>query len=134
MRGASREASDEALPARAARDGAAFEPLVLRHSAAPHGHFARRAPEAADGLLAERWLQAYAARRGFDTARGPARARLFGVARNALSAHWRRTPRHGHAAAPGMKPIGHAEDSKGRAGARSGSRRGAGTRPGRDVT
>ncbi|MEU5951947.1 RNA polymerase sigma factor [Streptomyces sp. NPDC047525] len=81
---------DEELLARTARDPAAFEPLVVRHSAALHGYFARRAPAAADDLLAELWLQAYAARRGFDAARGPARAWLFGVARNVLSAHWRR--------------------------------------------
>ncbi|MGI5195089.1 RNA polymerase sigma factor [Streptomyces sp. CA-288835] len=81
---------DEELLARAARDPAAFEPLVVRHSAALHGYFARRAPGAADDLLAELWLQAYATRRGFDAGRGPARAWLFGVARNVLSAHWRR--------------------------------------------
>ncbi|GGO56989.1 RNA polymerase sigma factor [Streptomyces lasiicapitis] len=84
---------DEELLSRTARDPAAFEPLVVRHSAALHGYFARRAPHAADDLLAELWLQAYAARRGFDPARGPARAWLFGVARNVLSAHWRRTAR-----------------------------------------
>ncbi|MFF1698749.1 RNA polymerase sigma factor [Streptomyces sp. NPDC058257] len=62
-------------------------------STALHGYFARRAPAAADDLLAELWLQAYAARRGFDAIRGPARAWLFGVARNVLSAHWRRIER-----------------------------------------
>ncbi|EPH40369.1 hypothetical protein STRAU_6632 [Streptomyces aurantiacus JA 4570] len=84
---------DEELLSRTARDTAAFEPLVVRHSAALHGYFARRAPGAADDLLAELWLQAYTARRGFDPARGPVRAWLFGVARNVLSAHWRRTAR-----------------------------------------
>ncbi|QEU92075.1 sigma-70 family RNA polymerase sigma factor [Streptomyces kanamyceticus] len=96
--------SDEALLARAARDATAFEPLVVRHSAALHGYFARRAPGAADDLLAEAWLQAYAARRGFDAARGPARAWLFGVARNVLSAHWR------HAARQRPGPSGEARD------------------------
>ena len=81
---------DEELLGRTARDPASFEPLVERHSAALHGYFARRAPGAADDLLAELWLQAYAARHGFDPARGSARAWLFGVARNVLSAHWRR--------------------------------------------
>ncbi|MFC7830880.1 RNA polymerase sigma factor [Streptomyces sp. NPDC057375] len=76
---------------RAQCDGSAFEPLVRRHSAALHAYFARRAPAAADDLLAELWLQAYSARRGFDPARGPARAWLFGVARNVLAGHWRRT-------------------------------------------
>ncbi|MEV0522563.1 RNA polymerase sigma factor [Streptomyces sp. NPDC050439] len=84
---------DDELLARTARDPAAFEPLVVRHSAALHGYFARRAPAAADDLVAELWLQAYAARHGFDPDRGPARAWLFGVARNVLSAHWRRLDR-----------------------------------------
>ncbi|MFF1709756.1 RNA polymerase sigma factor [Streptomyces sp. NPDC058268] len=91
---------DEELLARTARDPAAFEPLVVRHSAALHGYFARRAPAAADDLLAELWLRAYAARQGFDAARGPARAWLFGVARNVLSAHWRRLAQQ-HTGPPG---------------------------------
>ncbi|MER5480628.1 sigma-70 family RNA polymerase sigma factor [Streptomyces sp. NPDC002734] len=82
--------ADEALLTRAARDGSAFETLVRRHSTALHGYFARRAPEAADDLLSECWLQAYTTRRGFDAGRGSARAWLFGVARNVLSTHWRR--------------------------------------------
>ncbi|MFG2660953.1 RNA polymerase sigma factor [Streptomyces sp. NPDC048425] len=86
-------ATDEVLLARARWDAAAFEPLVRRHSAALHGYFARRAPGAADDLLAEAWLQAYTARHGFDADRGPARAWLFGVARNVLTTHWRRIER-----------------------------------------
>ncbi|MGW5276090.1 RNA polymerase sigma factor [Streptomyces sp. NPDC004044] len=86
--------------ASSARDPAAFEPLVTRHSTALHGYFARRAPVAADDLLAEVWLQAYAARRTFDPARGSARAWLFGVARNVLSAHWRRLAQD----RPGLPP------------------------------
>ncbi|MEV7196707.1 RNA polymerase sigma factor [Streptomyces sp. NPDC093510] len=85
--------SDEELLVRAARDASAFEPLVRRHAPALHGYFTRRAPGAADDLLAEAWLQAYTARQGFDAGRGPARAWLFGVARNVLSAHWRRIER-----------------------------------------
>ncbi|MFK4071673.1 RNA polymerase sigma factor [Streptomyces sp. NPDC029674] len=90
---ASDAVSDDELLVRAAHDASAFEPLVRRHAPALHGYFARRAPGAADDLLAEAWLQAYTARRGFDAARGPARAWLFGVARNVLSAHWRRSCR-----------------------------------------
>ncbi|MGW2230092.1 hypothetical protein [Streptomyces formicae] len=67
-------AGGEALPARAARDATAFEPLVVRRSAAPHGYVAGRAPGASGDLLAEAPLQAYAARRGFDATRGHARA------------------------------------------------------------
>ncbi len=59
-----------------------------------HGYFARRAAGAADDLLAEAWLRAYAGRTTYDAARGPARAWLFGVARNVLAAHWRGQERH----------------------------------------
>ncbi|MEU5420532.1 RNA polymerase sigma factor [Streptomyces sp. NPDC001407] len=82
-------ATDEELLARSGTDASAFEPLVERHSRALHGYFARRAPGAADDLLAEAWLRAYAGRGTYDAARGPVRAWLFGVARNVLAAHWR---------------------------------------------
>ncbi|MEU3248315.1 MULTISPECIES: RNA polymerase sigma factor [unclassified Streptomyces] len=77
----------------AADDPAAFAPLVEKYSAALHGYFARRMPGAADDLLAEVWLQAFAARRTFDASRGSARGWLFGVARNVLAGHARRTAR-----------------------------------------
>jgi RNA polymerase sigma-70 factor (ECF subfamily) len=97
--------SDALLLASAAPEdaGAAFTTLVERHSAALHAYFARRVPAAADDLLGEAWLQAYAARRGYDARRGTARAWLFGVARNILAAHLRRTAttRHGGEAAAG---------------------------------
>ncbi|MGW2472814.1 RNA polymerase sigma factor [Streptomyces sp. NPDC001665] len=78
---------DEDLLARSAREPTAFEPLVARHSAALHGYLVRRAPSAADDLLSEVWLQAYAHRATFDAGRGSARGWLFGVARNVLSRH-----------------------------------------------
>ncbi|WP_327122008.1 RNA polymerase sigma factor [Streptomyces sp. NBC_01341] len=78
---------------RAADDPAAFTPLVEKYSTALHGYFARRMPGAADDLLAEVWLQAFAARRTFDASRGSARGWLFGVARNVLAGHARRTVR-----------------------------------------
>ncbi|MGK5637915.1 RNA polymerase sigma factor [Streptomyces sp. URMC 126] len=86
--------SDDELLARSAGEARAFEPLVGRHAAALHGYFARRAPGAADDLLAEAWLQAFTARGTYDPARGTARAWLFGVARNVLAAHWRGEVRH----------------------------------------
>ncbi|MEV6008022.1 sigma-70 family RNA polymerase sigma factor [Streptomyces sp. NPDC051976] len=82
-------AADDAALADSADDPAAFTPLVPRHSAALHGYLARRAPAAADDLLAEVWLRAFAGRAGFDPARGTARAWLFGVARHVLAAHLR---------------------------------------------
>ncbi|MFJ9585248.1 RNA polymerase sigma factor [Streptomyces acidicola] len=81
---------DDELLLRSRQDPTAFEPLVARHSAALHGYLVRRAPDAADDLLSELWLRAYAGRHGFDAARGTARAWLFGVARHVLAAHWRR--------------------------------------------
>ncbi|WNI24319.1 RNA polymerase sigma factor [Streptomyces sp. ITFR-16] len=78
---------DEDLLTRSAREPTAFEPLVARHSAALHGYLVRRAPSAADDLLSEVWLQAYAHRGAFDAARGSARGWLFGVARNVLARH-----------------------------------------------
>lgn len=82
--------ADEQLLTWSAKNPAAFETLVVRHSVSLHGYLARRAPDAADDLLSETWLQAFAGRAGFDARRGTARAWLFGVARNVLSGHWRR--------------------------------------------
>ncbi|MEU8628004.1 RNA polymerase sigma factor [Streptomyces sp. NPDC048669] len=85
--------SDAQLTRSAAGDAAAFTPLVEKYSTVLHGYFARRMPGAADDLLAEAWLQAFAARCTFDPARGSARGWLFGVARNVLSQHLRRAGR-----------------------------------------
>ncbi|WP_232792421.1 RNA polymerase sigma factor [Actinacidiphila yeochonensis] len=87
------ERGADAQLAMAAGDPAAFTPLVEMYSAALHGYFARRVPGAADDLLSEAWLQAFAARRTFDPSRGSARGWLFGVARNVLAAHLRRAER-----------------------------------------
>lgn len=95
--------SDARLTRSAAGDAAAFTPLVERYSTALHGYFARRMPGAADDLLAEAWLQAFAARRTFDPSRGSARGWLFGVARNVLSQHLRRAGRK--EAVPGPEVI-----------------------------
>ncbi|MEU8624956.1 RNA polymerase sigma factor [Streptomyces sp. NPDC048669] len=85
--------SDEDLLTRAAREPTAFEPLVARHSAALHSYLVRRAPEVADDLLSELWLQAYAHRGNYDAARGSAKGWLFGVARNVLARHRQSTAR-----------------------------------------
>ncbi|WP_329229583.1 RNA polymerase sigma factor [Streptomyces canus] len=85
--------SDAQLTRSAAGDAAAFTPLVEAYSPALHGYFARRMPRAADDLLAEAWLQAFASRRTFDPSRGSARGWLFGVARNVLAQHLRRAGR-----------------------------------------
>lgn len=82
--------TDDDLLARSVDEPEAFEPLVTRLSAALHGYFARRAPQAADDLPAEVWLHAYLSRDRYDASRGAARTWLFGIARNVLAAHWRR--------------------------------------------
>ncbi|MEV6005175.1 RNA polymerase sigma factor [Streptomyces sp. NPDC051976] len=82
-------AADDAALTRAADDPAAFEALVARHSGVLHAYLDRRAPHAADDLLAEVWLRAFAGRASFDAARGTARAWLYGVARHVLAEHWR---------------------------------------------
>jgi RNA polymerase sigma factor (sigma-70 family) len=82
--------TDEDLLTRSIGEPQAFELLVVRHSGALHGYLSRRAPGAADDLLAEVWLQAFTGRGTYDVDRGTSRTWLFGVARNVLAAHWRR--------------------------------------------
>jgi RNA polymerase sigma factor (sigma-70 family) len=68
----------------------AFVEVAGRHEIAVHGFLARRAGRAAaDDLLAEVWLRAFAARASFDPGCGDARPWLYGIARNVLRAHWR---------------------------------------------
>jgi len=71
----------------------AFVEVVRRHEAAVHAFLARRAGrQAADDLLGEVWLRAFAARGGYDPARAGARPWLYGIARNVLRAHWSARP------------------------------------------
>lgn len=72
------------------RDASVFEHLVVRHSVALHGYLERRAPGAADDLLSEVWLTAFARRADYDPALGVPRAWFFGIARMQLLAHYRR--------------------------------------------
>ena len=68
----------------------AFVEVARRHEVAVHGYLARRAGgQAADDLLAEVWLRAFAAREGYDTAYGDAGPWLYGIARNVLREHRR---------------------------------------------
>lgn len=78
----------------------AFVEVVRRHEIAVHGFLARRAGrQAADDLLGEVWVRAFAARGGYDPGYDDARPWLYGIARNALRAHWRAGRAGGHAAA-----------------------------------
>ena len=84
--------TDEELLTRAGHDPAAFEPLVDRHSAALYAYLARRCGSAADDLLAEVWLTAYARRAAFEVVEtGTVRGWLFGIASNHLLAYWRKS-------------------------------------------
>ncbi len=68
----------------------AFVEVVQRHEAAVHGFLARRAGrQAADDLLGEVWVRAFAARGGYDLARADARPWLYGISHNVLRAFWR---------------------------------------------
>src|ERR1700689_3863512 len=68
----------------------AFVEVARRHEVAIHGYLARRSGrQAADDLLAEVWLRAFAARGGYDTGHADARPWLLGIARNVLREDWR---------------------------------------------
>ena len=86
---------DAELMARAAKGSpTAFGELVTRHGAAMHAYLARRTgPRDADDLLSEMWLAAFESRATYDTRWPDARPWLYGIARHALHAHWRRSSR-----------------------------------------
>ncbi|MFJ3633291.1 hypothetical protein [Streptomyces sp. NPDC090112] len=65
-------ADEDELLSASAREPDAFEALVVAVSPHPRDCPARRAPQAADDLLAEVRLRAFAGRTGFDAARGTA--------------------------------------------------------------
>jgi RNA polymerase sigma factor (sigma-70 family) len=78
----------------------AFVEVVQRHEVAVHGFLARRAGhQAADDLLGEVWVRAFAARGGYDPGYDDALPWLYGIARNVLRAHWRASRDTGHPAA-----------------------------------
>jgi RNA polymerase sigma factor (sigma-70 family) len=115
--------TDEQLLARSATDPAAFEPLVQRHSVALYAYLARRVPSAAEDLLSEVWLSAYAGRATYDADRGPPRGWLFGIARNAVVTHLRRSTAlplgYGGAEDPGWDDVDDRLDARRRAPALS---------------
>ena len=82
----------------------AFVSVVRRHEAAIHGYLARRSGrQAADDLLADVWLRAFAARGSYDTEYADARPWLYGIARNVLREHWRASRRTEPAAVDEMR-------------------------------
>jgi RNA polymerase sigma-70 factor (ECF subfamily) len=71
-------------------DAAAFVELVRRHERSVGAYLSRRAGgEAAEELLGEVWLAAFASRSTYDRSFTDACPWLFGVARNTLRRHWR---------------------------------------------
>jgi RNA polymerase sigma factor (sigma-70 family) len=90
----------------------AFVEVVQRHEVAVHAFLARRAGhQAADDLLSEVWVRAFAARGGYDPGHTDARPWLYGIARNVLRAHWRarREPNRAAAEQP-VDPWGEVVD------------------------
>lgn len=78
------------LQSAAKGNAAAFPALMRRHGRAIHAYLARRGGrDAADDLLSEVFLRAYAARRHYDKRWHDARPWLYGIARNVLREHWR---------------------------------------------
>lgn len=101
--------SDEDVLERSLHYPTAFEEIVRRHSVLVHGYLQRRSSvEAADDLLAETWLQAFAARVSYDPGRGPVRAWVFGVARHVLATaqrHQQRAQRDASSAGMATDPA-----------------------------
>jgi RNA polymerase sigma factor (sigma-70 family) len=70
----------------------AFPEVMRRHGAAVHAYLARRGGrDTADDLLSEVFLRAYSASRQYDERWADARPWLYGIARNVLREHWRRS-------------------------------------------
>ncbi|MGY2873382.1 RNA polymerase sigma factor (sigma-70 family) [Marmoricola sp. URHA0025 HA25] len=84
------EPSDGEIIARSLRTAEHFAMVFDRHHASVHAYAARRAgPEAADDVLADVFLAAFAQRKRFDTSVGSALPWLYGIAGNLLRRRWR---------------------------------------------
>lgn len=85
--GASQRRLDRPGPADA--DSEMFGEMLWSNAALIHAYLSRRCPGAADDLLSEVLVSAYAGRHGFDAERGTLRAWLYGIARNTLADYLR---------------------------------------------
>lgn len=97
--------SDADLIARSLRVSEAFADVFDRHHAAVHAFAARRAgTDAADDVLAEVFLAAFAQRKRFDIGSASALPWLYGIAGNVLRRRWRTLAGHDrlHRAAAGQ--------------------------------
>lgn len=72
-------------------DPEVFERLVGEIGPRVHGYLRRRAPAAADDLHNEVWLAAFTARRSYRPEAGDVGGWVFGIARNVLHTHLRRS-------------------------------------------
>lgn len=84
---------DADLVKRSLVDPRCFEELVALHGARIHSYLFRRAPDAADDLMSEVWVGAFAGRHRYDPELGAVVSWLFGIAHNVLLAHHRRQSR-----------------------------------------
>ncbi|MEV0069913.1 MULTISPECIES: RNA polymerase sigma factor [unclassified Amycolatopsis] len=74
-------------------DGEAFVEVITRHEGAIGAYLARRVGrDAAEDLLGEVWVAAFASRSTYDRSFPEARPWLYGVALNTLRRHWRSRP------------------------------------------
>lgn len=70
----------------------AFPELMRRHGPAMHAYLERRGGrDTADDLLSEVFLRAYSGLRHYDERWADARPWLYGITRNVLREHWRRS-------------------------------------------
>src|SRR3954463_11451563 len=85
------EADDDAsVIARSRRGPSLFAAIFDRHARHIHRYLVRRlGPTAADDVLADTFLIAFAKRAKFDPARPDARPWLYGIATNLVSRQWR---------------------------------------------
>jgi RNA polymerase sigma factor (sigma-70 family) len=81
--------ADERLLADSLHEPERFSGLFDRYAPVVHGYLSRRVGALADDLLSETFLLAFRGRDGYDPARGPVRAWLFGIATNLVRRHAR---------------------------------------------
>ena len=82
--------TDGEIIARSLRTAEHFAVVFDRHQASVHAYAARRAGvDAADDVLADVFLAAFAQRKRFDTTVGSALPWLYGIAANTLRRRWR---------------------------------------------
>lgn len=84
---------DEDLLAASLVDPSRFEELVRIYQHRIYVFLARRDAAAADDLLGDVWLAAFAGRARFDPQLGTVRGWLYGIAHNVLLVHFRRVAR-----------------------------------------